>query len=237
MEIRPRLNNREWTLVKNFRKSEGVLVVPDLHAPFIKEKYLEFVLDVQDKYNTKKTIFIGDICDNHYSSYHETDPDGHSAAEELDRALKMIAEWYSYFPIADVCIGNHDSIPYRKAMTSGLSNRWLKPISEVINTPDWNFQTEFTYDGVKYVHGLGGKARQRAKNDLISIVQGHYHSESYIEHFYGDHFSIFACQVGCGIDRESYAMAYGKHFKKMHYNCAVVLEDGTLPIIESMKLI
>jgi hypothetical protein len=35
-------------------------------------------------------FFIGDIIDNHYSSYHESDPDGYSAGEELDRAIDMI---------------------------------------------------------------------------------------------------------------------------------------------------
>ncbi len=236
MNIRRRLTREEWIAVENLRSSNGILIIGDLHAPFLKEGYLDFCIDIREKYNIKDIIFIGDIVDNHYSSYHETDPDGHSAGEELDRAIGIVHDWYREFPVAKVCIGNHDSIPDRKAMTAGLSNRWLKSIADVIEAPNWDFQTDFTIDGVKYVHGLGGKARQRAKNDLISIVQGHYHSESYIEHFYGDNFSIFACQIGCGIDRNNYAMAYGKHFKKMHINCAVVLEGGTLPIIESMKL-
>jgi hypothetical protein len=31
-------------------------------------------------------------------------------------------------------------------------------------------------------------------------------------------------------------MAYSKHFDKMHINCGVVLENGTLPILEYQKL-
>jgi hypothetical protein len=53
-------------------------------------------------------FFIGDIIDNHYSSYHESDPDGYSAGEELDRAIDMIKIGIE-LSIATVIIGNHDS--------------------------------------------------------------------------------------------------------------------------------
>lgn len=43
-------------------------------------------------------------------------------------------------------------------------------------------------------------------------------------------------QVGCGIDRNSYAMAYGKNFPKPFISCAVVLNDGKTPILEPMEL-
>ena len=39
-------------------------------------------------------------------------------------------------------------------------------------------------------------------------------------------------QVGCGVDRRSYAMAYAKHFAKSYkLSCGVVLENGTLPMV------
>ena len=236
MNLRHRLTQEEWSVVKRHREPEGVLVIGDLHHPFTKKGYLEFCIGIRNKYNTKRTMFIGDILDNHFAGYHEIDPDGHSAGRELELAKASIQEWYREFPVADVCIGNHDAIPNRKAMTAGLSVGWIKPISEVINTPGWNFQIEHIIDEVLYTHGTGRKARQRAKNDLISVVQGHYHSESYIENFCGQFYRIFALQVGCGIDNEAYAMAYGKNFGKMHRNCAVIKDHGTLPIIESMHL-
>ena len=133
-------------------------------------------------------------------------------------------------------LGNHDLIPNRKAFNAGLSKNWIRPIGEVLDTPNWKFADHFIIDDVKYVHGTGRKARQRAKDDFMSVVQGHYHSESYIEPYVGEHFKFFSMQVGCGVDRTAYAMAYGKNFKKMHINCAVVLENGTLPILEYMKL-
>ena len=38
---------------------------------------------MQTKYNPTEILFIGDILDNHASSYHELDPDGYSAGDDL----------------------------------------------------------------------------------------------------------------------------------------------------------
>ena len=36
--------------------------------------------------------------DNHFQSFHSTDPDGHSAAKELEMAKDKIGLWYKTFP-------------------------------------------------------------------------------------------------------------------------------------------
>ena len=236
---RYRLKSDEIAMLEKYRaenKNSNMLIVGDLHAPFTLDGYLEFCKGVYDKYNCSKVLFIGDLIDNHFSSYHESDADGHSAGEELRLAKEQIAKWYEVFPVAKCCLGNHCILPNRKAMSSGVSKSWIRPISDVLETPTWEYAEDFIIDDVLYTHGTGRKARQRAKNDLISVCQGHYHSESYIEHFVGMNYKIFALQIGCGIDKNSYAMAYGKHFNKPHINCAVVLNNGKLPILEYMDL-
>jgi len=213
-----------------------VLIVGDLHTPFERSGYFEFCKDIYIKYNCNRVIFIGDLIDNHFSSFHDTDPDGHSAGEELRLAKLSIAKWYKTFPKAKVCLGNHDNIPIRKAFNTGVSTAWIKSVGEVLNTPEWEYGEEFVLDNILYTHGIGRKAFARMQTDLISVVQGHYHSESYIQYSVGRSYKLFAMQVGCGIDDKSYAMAYGKHFNKMHINCGVVLENGKLPILEYMDL-
>jgi predicted phosphodiesterase len=226
---RIRLSQDEYEMILKKReeqeKENRVLIIGDLHSPFILYGYLQFCQEIYFKYNCNRVVFIGDLLDNHYSSYHEADPDGHSAKAELLKAKAEIANWYKAFPKAKVCLGNHDLIPNRKAMTSGLSNSWIKTIDEVLETPNWEFSEEFEIDNVTYVHGIARKARIRAQKELTSVVQGHYHSESYIDFFVGKNYKIFGMQVGCGIDKKSYAMAYG-----------VVLNNGTLPILEYMNL-
>jgi len=204
--------------------------------PFSRNGYINFCKAIYEKHGCNQVIFIGDLVDNHFSSFHDTDPDGHGAAEELKLAKQSIAEWYRIFPDAKVCIGNHDLIPIRKSFNAGLSKMWIKSISEVLETPNWQYAEEFIFDDILYTHGTGRKAVNRMLADTTSVVQGHYHSESYITYAVGRNKKMFAMQVGCGVDDKSYAMAYGKHFDKMHINCGVVLENGTLPLLEYMPL-
>lgn len=217
-------------------ENKNILIIGDLHAPFIRNGYLGFCQEIYYKHDCTDVIFIGDILDNHFSSFHDTDADGHSAKEELRLAKLQIKEWYKAFPNAKVCLGNHDLIPQRKMFNAGVSKVWLKNIGDILDTPGWEYAEEFLIDDILYVHGTGRKADIRMQQDLISTVQGHYHSESYIKYSVGKRSKLFAMQIGCGVDDKSYAMAYGKYFAKNHINCGVVLENGKLPVIEYMDL-
>lgn len=233
------LNNvkikEELPRVIRVKNKKNVLIIGDLHLPFSLNGYLEHCIDTYKKYNCNEVIFIGDIIDNHASSYHETNPDGSNAGQELAKAIKDVSKWYKAFPKASIIIGNHDRIIMRKAYSSGLSRHWIKDYNEVLNTPDWNFIESIEIDNVKYIHGEGGTARSRVKGDLQSIVQGHLHTQCYIEWFVGNKFKLFSMQVGCGIDHKSYAMAYAKENKKPAIACGVVL-DGTTAINIMMNL-
>jgi len=188
-----------------------VLAIGDLHAPFTLKKYLRFCKNVDRRCGCNQVVFIGDLVDNHYSSYHETDPDGFSAGDELDRAITEIRKWYRAFPEAYVCIGNHDRIVHRKAYSAGISRRWVRDYGEMFDAPGWKFVEDVTIDNVRYCHGEGKKAPQKAKDNMRSYVQGHHHSECGVVWHTGDNCRVFGMQVGNGIDRKSYAMAYGKH--------------------------
>jgi len=238
IQFRPRLTAEEYEYIKSIRKqsNRNILVVVDLHTPFTRPEYLDFCKSIYNKYQCTHTVLIGDLIDSHFSSFYDTDPDGHSAGEELRLAKEQIALWYKSFPVAKVCIGNHDLIPVRKAFNAGLSKSWVKSISEVLDTPNWEYSEEFVIDDVLYTHGTGRKASSRMINDMTSVVQGHWHSDSYIDYSVGRNDLLFALQVGTGLHDKSYASAYGKNFKKMHINCGVVLENGRLPILEYMDL-
>jgi len=243
-EHRPRLNTDEMALILQYRKKaeeRRILIIGDLHEPFTKEGYLEHCIMIQQKYQTTHTIFIGDLIDNHYSSFHSTDPDGFGAGDELDRAVRRIKLWYYAFPDADAILGNHDRIIMRQAFSSGLSRRWIKDFGEVLETPTWNFGLEFEYDNVLYIHGEGGGGQQgamaKALNKRKSVVQGHFHTQSHINWNVSDFDRIFGMQIGCGIDDEAYALAYAKYnIRKSILSCGVVLDSGQLPIIEPMHL-
>lgn len=221
--------------IKKSKSGKNVLVIGDLHEPFCLDGYLKHCLETYDKYKCNEVVFIGDVIDLHASSYHETNPDGYSAGEELRLAIQRISKWYRAFPKATVIIGNHDRIIMRKAQTAGLSKMWIKDYAEVLGTPGWIFTDSIEIDDVLYIHGEGGTARSRARRDLQSIVQGHLHSQAYIEWIVGAKFRIFGMQTGCGVDHKSYAMAYGKEGPKPAIACGVILQ-GEIPINIMMNL-
>jgi predicted phosphodiesterase len=224
--------------LKKLRETEArnILVIGDLHEPFCLDEYLDFCLEQYDTYNCNQVIFIGDILDNHAFSYHEPDPDGMSAGLELETTIEKVSEWYKAFPYADVCIGNHDRLASRKSFSGGIPAAWIKSYNEVLGTPNWNWVESVTYDDVLYEHGEGGQAQTKAKNNLMSSVCGHTHTEAYCKWFVGKRFKVFGMQVGCGVDSSSYAAAYAKNFKKQAIGCSVVLNNGTLPINILMTL-
>jgi metallophosphoesterase superfamily enzyme len=236
MEIRPRLKGNRLKAFENITsKANRVLVIGDLHEPFCLDQYLEHCVETYAKYNCNKVIFIGDVIDNHYASYHETDTEALGGADELELAIERIARWYKAFPKAIVTIGNHDRIIMRKAQTSAVPRKWIKAYKEVLEVPGWKFVDRYVLDNVQYIHGEAGTARIKCKADMQSTVQGHLHTQCYTEFFVGQNFKVFGMQVGCGINFDSYAMAYAKRGKKPAIACGVVI-DGKIAINELMDL-
>lgn len=208
-----------------------IMTIGDLHAPFTLEGYLDFCKYVYDKYDINKVIFMGDIIDNHYSSYHETDPSGYNADDEFDLAREIIQEYYKAFPNATVLIGNHDAIILRKFKTAGLSKNWVKDFKISLGTPNWKYVNSLLMDDIFFYHGVGRKPRLKAKDEGMSCVAGHYHSESYV-HWYqnAQGRKWFALQVGTGIDKDNYAFDYAKHGKTAQLNVGIII-NGVPKII------
>jgi metallophosphoesterase superfamily enzyme len=215
-----------------------VLVIGDLHEPFCLDSYLDWCLEQYEFYGCNQVVFIGDIIDNHYSSYHETSADGMGGADELELAVKRISRWYNAFKKkgTKVIIGNHDRIIMRKAQTSSIPSKWIRSYKEVLEVPNWDFVERYEQDGVQYIHGEGGTARTKCRADMMNTVQGHLHTQCYTEHYVGKNFRVFGTQVGCGINHKSYAMAYAKYGKRPAVGCAVILNNGETPLNLLMPL-
>ncbi len=234
----------EWCLPKGttleeFDRQQSkptvVGIVGDLHEPFCLDAYLNFCVSTFKKHGVSRVVFIGDIIDNHYTSYHEADPDGMGGGDELDFAISRLAPWYEAFPDADCIIGNHDRLIRRKAFSGGIPKRWVREFGDVLGVPNWKFSERVVIDGVQYIHGEGGTARTKSRKDLMSTVQGHLHTQCYTEWTVGANYKIFGCQVGCGIDHETYAMTYAKNYGKPAIGCAIVT-GGKQCVNELMSL-
>ena len=216
-----------------------VLVIPDLHAPFMHKNTIPFLKSIYEKYDCNEVVCLGDEIDYHRSSFHTSDPDAFGATEELRLATKQLGELAEVFPAMKVCSGNHSQIPKRQAYAIGLSGSLIKENKDILlefgaHVEGWEFGDHFIIDGVKYTHGTGRQAKQRMLQDGISVVQGHYHSKTYLEYLANDYQLNFAMQLGSLIDDEAYCFNYGKHFAKSHKNCGVVING--VPTIEYMEL-
>lgn len=210
--------------------AKRTLTIGDLHLPFVHPKYLRFCQDMAAKYDAERIVFIGDVVDWHSVSYHEVDPDGLSAGDEMKLTRRMLKRWVAAFPKADVCIGNHDARLHRKMMTHGMPAGALRSYKDLWETPGWNWGEEFVHDGVKYTHGTGlsgqTAALYRAMRNRISVVIGHTHSFGGVQYHASENDLIFGLNVGCGIDIRAYSFAYAAPFvNRPTLGCGLVVSD------------
>lgn len=121
-------------------------------------------------------------------------------------------------------------------------DQYLRPLAEVYDfPPGWSTHDKIVSNGVLYHHGTTACGvngfRADSQKRMVSTVTGHAHGNFGVSYTATDHRLIFGLAVGCGIDVESMAFAYGKDFSlKPIVGCAVVLEDGTLPVNFAMNL-
>lgn len=216
--------------MKLSRGKHRVLVVSDLQEPFAHKDALDFVLAVEEKYETDSTVFIGDEVDFHaFSGKFPHDPDGYSPGDELRAATVALEKWYEEFPNIKVCKSNHFERFYKKAYNAGFPKDSLKSERDLLKAPEgWEWAKHWIIDGVKYEHGdsQGGldAARLLAIANRQSTVIGHHHAHGGVRYMANDDSLIFGLNVGCLIDRAAYVFKYGETNKfKPTLGCGVVL--------------
>lgn len=195
------------------------MIFSDTHFPFAHKNYIKFLKDQRDLYKPDVVICTGDLVDNHTLSAYMRDPDGFSAGDEWREAKEELKELYELFPEVHWIVGNHDKRPYIKAYNNGMPEGLIRPLNEIYDCPSgWTIQPHLEVDGVSFVHGEGAGGQGSWQNfcnfEGQSVVFGHIHSVGgvrYHQNAGGE--QKFSMCVGCGIDNEAYAMAYGKHHK------------------------
>lgn len=214
--VQRRLLGQDFTIRVGYDNGgQDVLVISDLHAPFHHKDALAFLAAAKKKYRPTKIVCIGDEVDNHAISDYPSDPDGMSARYEYEQALEFMHKLYDLFPVVMACESNHTSRHYRKAYRHGLPAVMLRSYGEVWDAPmTWSWADKWEVDGVRYFHGegCGGiHAHVNAANKLWqSVVIGHVHVNAGVRIVQADK-GGFGMNVGCLIDRASYAMKYAKH--------------------------
>jgi len=216
-------------------------IIGDTHLPYELSGYLEFCVETFDRYGVDTVVHIGDFIDHHSLSFHDSEPTLHNVMGEYESAYERAQDWYEAFPELTLIMGNHDRIPARQLRKLGMEpSIYMRPIEELLGMPEgWQVVDQVEIDGVLYHHGetAGGinGFRKDAETRMRCTVSGHNHSNAGISATATDQELVWGLAVGCGVNHEHLAFAYGKHFaKKPIIACGVVI-DGE-PRIEYMSL-
>ena len=222
-------------------KYKSVGVIGDTHIPYTHPDYLDFCLSVFDYWGVDTVVHIGDLIDHHALSFHQSEARLKGAHGELLDAIDQLQPWYEAFPELTLCGGNHDLIPARQLKNIGMDAEvWMKPLGEVYQFPKgWSLVDTITIDGVLYHHGYTANGvngfRRDAEQRMCRTVTGHAHGNCGISASASEHRLVWGMAVGCGVDNESMAFAYGKHFmRKPILGCGVVVQGE--PHIHYMEL-
>lgn len=222
------------------KKQQVILVISDTQFPFQHKDTFSFLKAVAKKYKPTEIVHIGDEVDLSAMSDFDHDPDGYSAGDELKKALVEMRKLYKLFPKAKVCISNHTARPFRKAFKHGIPKAFLRDYHEFMEAPEgWKWADNWVIDGVVYEHGIGHSgvngALKAALGNMQSTVIGHLHAFAGISYSANPRHLIFGFNVGCLIDKDAYAFAYGKYHKvKPIIGCGIV--DKGIPMFVPMQL-
>ena len=223
---------------------ENILVFSCTHLPYEKPGYLEFLKETQKRFNCKTVVSCGDLIDNHGLSFHDHDVNHMSAGQEIDMVKEKVDEWAEAFPNLHITIGNHDALPYRQALSSGLPMHLFKDLNEIYGTPKtWKWAEKILIDDILFIHGTGKGGENIGKSFMTenrrSVVVGHLHTVFSCGYSVSDFDRLFYMSVGCGVDDKAYSMAYAKfNGKKPAIGCGVILQDGgvQIPLLVPMDL-
>lgn len=194
-----------------------ILVISDLHAPYMHKDAVRFLKAIKKKYKPTRVVLTGDEADFHNISFHDADPDLDSAGKELQKAIDCLKPLYKLFPKAEVLESNHGSLVLRKALANGLSRKYFKGPGEILEAPKgwtWHFDIFTTLpNGNKcyFHHSKGVNAKKNSQAMGASFVQGHHHETFEISYWGNPEALLFGMTVGCLVDTKSLAMAYNKN--------------------------
>lgn len=216
-----------------------VLVIGDTQFPFEHRDYLKFLLACADKIQPDRIVHIGDEIDFYAISRFPKLAEAAAVTQELAKAKKTLRQYGEAFPNVDVLWSNHAARINARFNEAGIPRAWSKPYEEIIEAPPgWKWHETLKIDGVLYEHGhehkgFGHKQQERIPwTNQCSTVFGHYHTSAGVAWQKNRQGDLFGFNVGCGMDRYSYAAKYSRGPRWFFLSAGAVI-DGQ-PILLRM---
>jgi hypothetical protein len=220
--------------------NKRILVISDLHAPYMHPDTVAFLAAVKKKHKPTRVILSGDEADFHGISFHDKDSDLDSPGAELDKAIKSLTPLYKMFPKAEVLESNHGSLVLRQALAQGMSRRYFRTPGEILEAPKgWTWHLDITLklpDGSRcYFHHSKGKPLKTGQLYGMSHVCGHHHESFDIQYWSTPENLHFAMTVSSLVDKKSLALAYCKNNQKRPIVGVGLIIDSH-PVLVPMRL-
>jgi hypothetical protein len=218
------------------------LVISDLQIPFEAEGALAFCRRVarEFKIDSDHILCVGDEVDQYFGSAYEKDVNQKiTARDEILWSQQKLFAWYRAFPKVKVAISNHGLRWAKRAFDAEIPKDLIKPYQQVIKAPrGWQWKDEWLIKAkhpFRMIHGMGYSGmnghRNAAIDGGISTLIGHLHSHGGISHVNNGGKEVWGMNVGCLIDCESFAFAYGKYSRtKPTLGVGVVIDGGRTPL-------
>jgi hypothetical protein len=192
---------------------------------------MDFLKAIKTHFKPTAIKHLGDETDKHAMSYHETDPNLHSASDELAYTKECLKDLYKLFPKVDVMNSNHGSMHFRKAKTAGIPKQYIRSIKDVLGAPkgwNWHDNQVIQMNNGKELfiaHHIEKNVLFAAQRRGMCVAQGHFHSRFCIETSCSSGKLNWGMTVGCLIDDASMAFAYNKVFKERPViGCGIVID-------------
>lgn len=219
-----------------------ILVIGDQHSPYNHPDALRFLSYLKDTVQPDLVVCIGDEADYHAMSFHDSDPNLDSAGTELEQAKRYLKELHKLFPQMLLCHSNHGSMQYRRAKAFGIPVQMIKRYRDVLlpdqDSSGWSWaygwRVNTPHGPVLFKHQPSGPIIGDAAHEGASVVAGHLHGKFSIEFSASSDRLYFGMQVGCLIDKDALAFAYGKHSKAKPIIGAACIVDGVPGLLPAL---
>ena len=221
--------------------NSSILVIPDLHFPYVHCDFLDFLTAIKKKYKPTRIISLGDEVDGHSWSFHQASAELDSPSRELDKAIGYIYSLGKLFPKIDLMESNHGSLFIRKIQANHLPKKILKSYRDILNAPkNWRWYNRLVITlpnktKCMFVHSLGANVLQVSQQLGMNVVEGHHHSQFEIRYHYNGDVLLFGLVSACLIDDESIAYNYNKLTVKRPIMGVSMIIDS-IPILIPMRL-
>lgn len=213
-----------------------IMCISDQHFPYAHPDIFEFLRAIKNKYKPTLVVNLGDECDFHNLSFHDSDSDLPSAGDELQLAIKQLKKLEKIFPDMFLIDSNHGSMALRKFKHHGIPMKLLASPNQIYGVSNnWKWVNDLTVklpngQDCYFVHGMVKDGIKLASQRGTNVVQGHYHSSFRIDYMGNPQNLLFSLQSGCLIDPKALAFAYDK----LNLNRPII---GTTLIIDSKPVL